>query len=169
MTTWNKDKKGWKKSVIYSFYVNCFECGKSVLRYPSTIKKRTFCSKKCYGINNKKNEINKGNKNSRWRGGENTKKVRKCFYERRRELRKLGNGGSHTLAEWMALKIFYGFMCLCCKKSEPEIKLTEDHIIPLSKGGSDNIENIQPLCQGCNSKKLTKIINYSSFFVAVNR
>ena len=34
-----------------------------------------------------------------------------------------------------------------------EMFLEIDHIKPLSKGGSDNIENKQSLCQKCNNKK----------------
>jgi len=32
-----------------------------------------------------------------------------------------------------------------------------DHIHPLSKGGSDELENKQALCQVCNNKKSDKI------------
>lgn len=69
-------------------------------------------------------------------------------------------GGLHSQGEWETLKAQYNWTCPCCKKSEPEIKLTRDHIIPISKGGSDNIENIQPLCIRCNVKKATKSIRY---------
>lgn len=100
-----------------------------------------------------------GKEHYNWKGGEKTKKVRRCFYERMREIKKNGNGGSHTLKEWDTLKAQYNWTCPCCGKKEPEIKLTEDHIIPISKGGSNNIENIQPLCRSCNSKKSNKYDN----------
>ena len=34
-----------------------------------------------------------------------------------------------------------------------EMFLEIDHIIPLSKGGSDELNNKQALCQKCNNKK----------------
>jgi 5-methylcytosine-specific restriction endonuclease McrA len=68
--------------------------------------------------------------------------------------------GSHSFAEWETLKAQYDYTCPCCHKREPEIKLSCDHIIPLSKGGSNNIENIQPLCRLCNSIKNNKTIKY---------
>lgn len=66
----------------------------------------------------------------------------------------------HSQGEWETLKAQYNWTCPCCKKTELEVKLTRDHIIPISKGGSDNIENIQPLCHSCNSQKHTLTIKY---------
>jgi hypothetical protein len=69
--------------------------------------------------------------------------------------------GSHNKGDWELLKRQYDYTCPCCRCREPEIKLTEDHIIPISRGGSNYIENIQPLCMDCNHSKYTKIIKYS--------
>lgn len=66
--------------------------------------------------------------------------------------RKMSAEGSHTLTEWLAVCSAAGWRCLSCKEPKP---LTRDHVIPLSKGGSDYIFNIQPLCLSCNSKKGT--------------
>ena len=68
------------------------------------------------------------------------------------------SGSFHTLGEWENLKAQYDWTCPCCKTKG--LNLTRDHIIPISKGGSDNIENIQPLCKSCNSKKHTKTIRF---------
>jgi 5-methylcytosine-specific restriction endonuclease McrA len=65
-----------------------------------------------------------------------------------------------TAQEWLNLKALYGYRCLCCGKQEPEITLTLDHIIPISKGGSTTFENIQPLCLTCNDKKSKKATDF---------
>ena len=95
-----------------------------------------------------------------WKGGVSKIKGYNTFTTMRRRARKRNNGGSHTIEQWEGLKNFYNHMCLCCKKFEPEIKLSADHIVPLKKGGSDDISNIQPLCQSCNSQKHLSFIDY---------
>jgi len=91
-------------------------------------------------------------------------KDKKRFMEYRRRVKKRNNGGSHTYQEWIALKDRYDNRCAKCGINESLVKITEDHIKPISLGGSDNIDNIQPLCQSCNSQKSTKEIRFTTLF-----
>lgn len=67
---------------------------------------------------------------------------------------RYGATGSYSLQEWLDICVKCDFKCIVCGEKKP---LTADHIIPLSKGGSNNIENIQPLCKPCNSRKHNKL------------
>lgn len=76
----------------------------------------------------------------------------------RRRTRKTAAGGSYTAAEWISLLNHYDNKCLCCGRND--ITLTVDHIVPVTRGGSSNIDNLQPLCLSCNSRKGDKTIDY---------
>lgn len=89
------------------------------------------------------------------------KQAKRLWNNKLRQDRKRGAIGAHTAEQWEMLRAQYNFMCLSCMRFEPEIKLTEDHILPLSKDGSNHIFNIQPLCKSCNSIKGTNIIDFA--------
>lgn len=83
-------------------------------------------------------------------GRQTAKKARRRALEAKAE-------GSFTAAEFRALCGKYGHRCLCCGEQKP---LTADHVVPLYKGGTNWIDNIQPLCLSCNQKKRTQVIDY---------
>jgi len=85
----------------------------------------------------------------------NPGKVRELH--RRRRARIKGADGDISDFEWQNILEFYNHTCLCCGATE---ELTQDHVIPLSKGGSHSPDNIQPLCRTCNLRKHVKIIDY---------
>jgi 5-methylcytosine-specific restriction endonuclease McrA len=89
-----------------------------------------------------------------WRRRNPDKRLIQC---KRRHAHRKGATGKHTAKEWRLLCQKYNYQCLRCGRQKP---LTEDHIIPLSKGGADSIDNIQPLCVSCNSWKRDKTIDY---------
>ncbi len=45
------------------------------------------------------------------------------------------------------------YQCKSCGKSNKQTTLNIDHIIPLAKGGSNDMSNLQTLCEQCNRKK----------------
>lgn len=71
---------------------------------------------------------------------------------------KLKNLDKHfTLREWEDLILKCDFNCQMCFKKFNKRQLEKDHIIPISKNGSNEISNIQPLCKSCNCKKGSKV------------
>lgn len=147
----------------------CDNCNKDCEEKQSHYKKkkRHYCSTKCYAEHRKKWNFTEQNSYKGVRKEGESKQVYHRNYcknnkdvishlKSRRYAKEKNAIGNHTLIEWNKLKDSYGNKCAYCKS---EVKLTKDHIIPLSKNGTDYIENIQPLCKSCNSKKYNKI-NY---------
>lgn len=62
-------------------------------------------------------------------------------------------------AEWRALRqlVFErdGYLCRYCDSSED---LTCDHVVPLVRGGTNDIENLATACRPCNSSKGDKLL-----------
>ena len=73
-------------------------------------------------------------------------------------VKRKGAIGSFSGKEWLNILEKYNFRCVFCGVHDSISKMTVDHITPLSKGGTNYIENIQPLCFKCNRKKGNRVI-----------
>lgn len=157
------------KALSKKIEFKCDFCSKVSYSIPSAYKKkkRHFCSMNCYVLYKK--NFYKISDYTSYKGIRKEGESKQIYHKRyckkhpnliahlkaRRYAREKGAVGSHTLQEWEDLKNSYNNCCASCGNM---VKLTKDHIIPLSKGGSDYIENIQPLCKNCNSRKHNKIL-----------
>lgn len=148
---------------------NCDMCGCTSDDKPSSYnrKLRHFCSRNCYSLF-RKNLMPMIEHNS-YKGIRKEGESKQIYHKRyclrnpkkisilkaRRYLLEKNANGHHTEEEWLEKKKKYDGKCANCGTKE---NITKDHIIPYSKGGSNYIENIQPLCAKCNSKKYNNIL-----------
>ncbi|KKL48547.1 hypothetical protein LCGC14_2324420 [marine sediment metagenome] len=82
-------------------------------------------------------------------------KAKGLLADQRRRSRQRGLPATLTHGQWEAIKIAYGHKCAYCGR--PSQRLTQDHVIPLSKDGGYIAENIVPACRSCNSRKGNRI------------
>lgn len=99
----------------------------------------------------------KNKRNDRYEQTHSGKAAKKARDSRRRT-KKSTAGGSYSPDEWLRLCAKYENRCLCCGRTD--VKLTADHVIPVSAGGTSDIDNIQPLCMFCNQSKGSTTIDY---------
>ena len=77
----------------------------------------------------------------------------------RRRARKHGNGGAGIVTdeEWAAILAEWDHRCAYCNEiPEPGKALTQDHVVPLSKGGPHDPLNVAPSCSACNLHKYNR-------------
>lgn len=78
-------------------------------------------------------------------------------YGSRRRARIANAEGDFTSEQWLAMREYYEDTCFCCGEQG---QVTFDHVVPISRGGTNTVANGQPLCLGCNKKKHAKTIDY---------
>ncbi len=49
-------------------------------------------------------------------------------------------------------------LCLYCTRQFAQFELTRDHIVPLSRGGTDRWENVVSACRRCNQHKGNRLL-----------
>ena len=73
-------------------------------------------------------------------------------HKRRSHFKHAGELDMHA---WFKKLKLLNFQCVYCGSKD---KIQIDHIWPLSKGGTNHIDNLQPLCRFCNYSKHDKIL-----------
>jgi hypothetical protein len=162
----------------------CPECNKNFICKKSHALKVTYCSKQCMANAYKKTLKGENNpnykngisldknkyslmKNKEWRN--NNKDKLKLINQKNKMIRK-NVIGSHTKKDLDNLLLRQNGVCPLCNEKLVENNIQLDHIIPVSKGGTNFIGNLQYTCAKCNISKnnmpsikyKNKIKNYPS-------
>lgn len=79
-----------------------------------------------------------------------------------------GYPGRLRMCEWEEALKQTNFMCIACEQKKAD---SVDHVVPLSKYGTNTYDNIQPMCIRCNLKKGDRVVDFrdSGFIEAVEK
>lgn len=72
--------------------------------------------------------------------------------------RRLSLEGRLTKEGWQAVLDAHDGKCALCGTDE---HIAIDHILPLSKGGTNTEDNVQPLCRSCNASKGNRTMEWA--------
>jgi len=82
-------------------------------------------------------------------------------YQRRAAVMRTPTKQLLTPAQWREIKRQFHNACAYCGIPESaSVKLTRDHLVPVSKSGLHTKENIVPACQPCNARKGAKLLTH---------
>lgn len=77
----------------------------------------------------------------------NPQKVLDAIHRRRAKIEE----GSVTKEQWEGILARYGHRCAYCRRGD--VELGQDHVLPLTKGGTHDPTNVVPCCRPCNTRK----------------
>lgn len=134
----------------------CPRCSTRMVLYGR--RRRRWRCRPCYNTAHREH-------NRDWRGANpdywsswaarNPEKVDRVRQTRAARLATAAGGPfDHRRADYQARIVYYGGRCGYCFEASYQ---TLDHIIPVSRGGSNHAANIRPACIACNKSKGTKI------------
>lgn len=118
---------------------NCVICKKPVLGSYGFIRK--YCSKSCKHI---------GMFGGKPPLEERSRKAQRNFRER-----NVGGLSTQEIRNLRATWISQGQSCSYCDKACE----TVDHIVPLNRGGDNQLKNLTPACRSCNSSKGDRLLS----------
>jgi 5-methylcytosine-specific restriction endonuclease McrA len=149
--------RGCKRGHVAERFISdcsCSECNIGQSKKWKAANREKCRSAKCRQYASNPVKFREQRRKSRSNNPEKTRVLRR-IHENRRRARKVKTGGSYSLEQLQDLFKKQNCKCAGCLCS---IKrgYHNDHIIALSRGGSNYISNIQLLCQSCNQRKGAK-------------
>ncbi len=167
--------------------VDCAFCGSKFYVPLCRLHLARFCSRKCADLVRRKSIEHKKNQRRRYylankeyiharqnRWNKNNEEKRRAikkkwavankehinFLTKRRQFRLKGARGNYTKEEVDNLFVKHEGRCYYCKVNKAT---SIDHVIPISRGGSNYIHNLVPACIPCNSRKKDKLLSELNF------